>query len=141
MSLTTKQYVDNAITSATKLNWETTVLTFKDSSNSNVGTASISWSEDSNFIYIHFDGTGISNHQVKSATAKINTTSIKNVMQASPIAYVISTTGENREYITGFTIQSVITPDKVLTLTFSVDNQIDLTNKGMSFTGTYLFKK
>ena len=134
----TKKYVDDAITSATNLNWKEATLTFYNSSNSNVSTGNIRWAEDNNFVYVYFDVT-ISNCQVNRATATLDTLSIAAFTESSALSYTLY--GEGIKRTVSFTFQCSITPNAQLVIAFADAGNIDVTNKYMHLFGTYLFNK
>lgn len=126
------------IENSTTLTWKDATLTFHNASNSEVGTSDIDWAEDNNFIYVHF-ALGVSNCQVKDATAPLDGVSITDLLSTSVVSYVIAGAGINSTV--SFALNCSITANGTLTVIFLDEGDIDLTNKNMIIEGIYIFKK
>ena len=136
----TKKYVDDTITSATKLNWKDATLIFYKNDGSEVSQKPIKYAEDNNFIYVYFS-IAIYNSSIQKAsvTLDINITGISTTMYANNLSYTIN---EGIHYETFFAYNISINPSKILDINFTdISNNIDFTGKHLAITGTYLFKK
>ena len=138
---TTKKYVDDTITSATKLNWKDATLIFYKNDGSEVSQKPIKYAEDNNFIYVSFN-IGINNLSIQRAycaNLDIDMTVISNTINTNNLTYNIR---DGVNYETFFANTMHISPRKDLDIRFTdSNNNIDFTGKGLSIYGTYLFKK
>lgn len=138
----TKKYVDDTITSVTKLNWKTATINFFNNTSSTVKEDTIEYTEDANFIYINLNSF-LQNVFVQRAVAVLELSHIfpseYSVINSYPLAYQIV---DVVEYTYSFAIGCFVKGDSTFNIEFTTPaSQIDLSNKSMNVEGVYIFKK
>lgn len=132
----TKKYVDDAITSATKLNWKDATLIFYKNDNSEVAQKPIKYAEDNNFVYVYLNG-GPANCVIRYAIAQLDITHISETVIYAPQS--LHTYYDNGIKFVAAT--NSITNNNQYSFRLNVENDLDLTSKTLSMYGTYIFKK